>query len=89
MSLVLPIPPATVSFHGTAIVHPAGSPQVRSLSKELAPLLPAERQASASIIEVAPEGAFVTYGLGVSLMKMRDPAASRARMPVTQEGRTR
>ena len=27
LSLVAPIPPATVSFHATAIVHPAGSPR--------------------------------------------------------------
>jgi Pyridoxamine 5'-phosphate oxidase len=83
LSLVLPIPPATVSFHGTAIVHPAGTPRVRSLLKELGSLIPAERQASGSIIEIVPEGAFVTYGLGVSLMRMRDPAASQARVPVT------
>ena len=83
LSLVLPIPPATISFHATAIVHPADSPQVRSLLRELASLLPAERRASASIIEIVPEGAFVTYGLGVSLMKMRDPAAALARVPVS------
>ncbi len=88
LSLVLPIPPATVSFHASAIVHPAGSPKVRSVLKELGSLIPTERQASGSIIEIVPEGAFVTYGLGVSLMKMRDPAAARGRMPVTQEGRT-
>jgi hypothetical protein len=86
LSLVLPIPPATISFHAAAIVHPAGSSQVGALLKELGSLLPAERQASASIIEVVPEGAFVTYGLGVSLMKMRDPVTARARVPVTQEG---
>src|SRR6266516_3370091 len=89
LSLVAPIPPATVSFHATAIVHPAGSLEVGSLSKELASLLPAERRASACIIEVAPQGAFLTYGLGVSLLKMRIPAAARARVPVTQEGGTR
>jgi hypothetical protein len=89
LSLVAPIPPATVSFHGTAIVHPADSPQVRPLLKELASLLPEERQASAAVIEVIPEGPFVTYGLGVSLTQMRDPAAARARVPVTQEGNTR
>ena len=82
LSLVVPIPPATISFHATAIVHPAGSPQARSLLEELGDLLPAERRDSATIVEVVPEGAFVTYGLGVSLMKMRDPAAARARMPV-------
>jgi nitroimidazol reductase NimA-like FMN-containing flavoprotein (pyridoxamine 5'-phosphate oxidase superfamily) len=85
LSLVAPIPPATVSFHGTAIVHPADSPQVHLLLKELASLLPEERQASACILEVIPEGCFVTYGVGVSLTQMRDPAAARARVPVTQE----
>jgi hypothetical protein len=83
LSLAVPIPPATISFHGAAIVHPAGSPQVRSLLKELGSLIPTERQTSGSIIEIVPEGAFVTYGLGVSLMKMRDPAAARGRVPVT------
>jgi hypothetical protein len=89
LSLVAPIPPATVSFHAAAIVHPAGSPQVRPLLKELGSLLPVERRTSACIIEVLPEGAFLTYGLDVSLSKMRDPAAARARVPVTQERRTR
>ena len=82
LSLVAPIPPATVSFHGTAIVHPAGSPEVRPLLEELGALLPTERRASASIIEVIPEGAFVTYGLGVSLAKMRDAGAARSRVRV-------
>jgi Pyridoxamine 5'-phosphate oxidase len=89
LSLVAPIPPATISFHGTAIVYPPGSPEVRSLLKELGSLIPTERQDSGSIIEIVPEGVFVTYGLGVPLMKMRDPVASRARVPTTQDGRTR
>ena len=54
LSLVAPIPPATVSFHATAIVHPAGAPQVRSLVQKLGSLLPAERRASACLIEVVP-----------------------------------
>jgi hypothetical protein len=82
LSLLVPIPPATISFHGMAIVHPAGSPQVAPLLEELGSLLPAERRTSAAIIEIAPEGAFVTYGIGVSLNTMRDPAAARARVPV-------
>ena len=89
LSLVTPIPPATISFHANAIVHRADSPEVRSVLKELASLLPAERQARACIIEVIPEGFFVTYGVGVSLMQMRDPAAAAARVPVTQDGSTR
>jgi hypothetical protein len=89
LSLVLPIPPATVSFHATAVLHPADSPRVRPLLTELASLLPQERQASACIIEVIPTGFFVTYGVGVSLMQLRDPAAAAARVPVTQEGSRR
>jgi hypothetical protein len=79
LALVAPIPPATINFHSTAIVHPAGSMEI---PKELSSLVPAERSSSACIIELVPEGAFLTYGVGVSLMKMRNPAASRARVPV-------
>ncbi len=81
LSLVLPIPPATVSFHASAKVHPAGSREALSRSKELGALLPPERRESACIVEVIPEGEFVTYGLGVSLMQMRTPATARARVP--------
>jgi hypothetical protein len=89
LSLVVPIPPATISCHATAVVYPAGSPEARSRLRELGSLVPTERRALACLIEVIPEGAFVTYGLGVSLAKLRSPAAARARVPVTAEGRTR
>jgi hypothetical protein len=89
LSLVAAIPPATISFHAAAIVHPAGSPQVRTLLKELGSLIPAERRASGCVIEVVPEGAFLTYALGVPLRRMRDPAAASARVPVRQEASTR
>jgi Pyridoxamine 5'-phosphate oxidase len=83
LALVMPIPPATVSFHGNAIVHPAGSPEVGPLLEELGALLPAERRTSAAVIEIVPDGAFVTYGIGVSLNEMRDPDTARSRVPVT------
>jgi hypothetical protein len=86
LSLVAPIPPATVSFHGTATVYQADAAEARLLLEELGALLPTERRASASIIEVIPEGAFVTYGLGISLAKMRDPTAARSRVRVEDEG---
>ena len=82
LSLVLPIPPATVSFHATAIVHPAGSLDIHALSKKLDALLPADRRASAAVIEIVPEDHFLTYGLGVSLLQMANPAVARARVPV-------
>jgi Pyridoxamine 5'-phosphate oxidase len=82
LSLLAPIPPATISFHGTATVHPAGSQQARSVLDALGSLIPAERRAAATVIEIYPEGTFVTYGLHVSLRKMLDPAAARARVPM-------
>jgi hypothetical protein len=85
LSLVVPIPPATISFHGTAVVHPAGSPTARSMLDELGSHIPAERRASACIIEITPAGAFRTYGLGVSLRAMVSPAAAQARVPVTPD----
>lgn len=89
LSLVLPIPPATISFHATAIVHQADSLEIRIILEELASLLPAERSASSCVIEILPEGEFLTYGLGVPLRKMRNPAAARARVSVTRGGETR
>ena len=38
LALVAPIPPATINFHATAIVHPAGSMEI---PKELSSLVPA------------------------------------------------
>ncbi|HEU4422273.1 MAG TPA: pyridoxamine 5'-phosphate oxidase family protein [Pilimelia sp.] len=85
LSLVTPIPPATISFHGAAIVHPAGSSQAKALVKELGSLIPKGRRARASVIEIFPEGAFLTYGLGVPLVKMLDVTAALARVPVTTQ----
>ena len=82
LSLLMPIPPATISFHADAVVHLAGSAEAKALMKELAPLLPAETLEADAVIEMTPKGAFLTYGVGVSLMAMRSPAAARARIPV-------
>ena len=82
LSLVAPIPPATISFHATAVVHRAGAPEMRPLLDELGALLPTERRASSCIIEIVPEGEFLTYAVDVPLRKMRDPAAALARVPV-------
>ena len=82
LSLIFPIPPATISFHGTATVHQGDSVKVGSVVKELENLLPAERRTSASVIEITPEGSFVAYGIRVSLNDMRDPNKARARLPV-------
>ena len=82
LSLVMPIPPATISFHATAVVHPAGAIDIASLSTELESLLPPERRHGAVVIELVPEGRFLTYGVGTALMDMRDPSLSRAVVPI-------
>ncbi|MDQ7910411.1 pyridoxamine 5'-phosphate oxidase family protein [Phytohabitans sp. ZYX-F-186] len=82
MALLLPIPPATISFAATAIVHPAGALPPGPLAGELGPLLPPERRTSACLVEIVPRGHFVTYGVGVPLARMRVPALARARVPV-------
>jgi hypothetical protein len=82
LSLLAPIPPATITFHARATVHPAGSLDIGSVSKDLLKLVPEARKAGSSIIELVPEGRFLTYGIGVSLMDMAKPARALARVPV-------
>jgi hypothetical protein len=80
LSLLLPIPPATISFHARVIAHPAGSLDLRTVSKKLLSLLPKDRRA-ATVLELVPEDSFLTYGIGVSLKAMMDPVAARAHVP--------
>ena len=79
LSLLFPIPPATVSFPAVAVVHTA---DVLTGLPGLARLVPPERRSHCAVLEIRPTGHFVTYGLGVPLRRMRDPAASRARVPI-------
>jgi hypothetical protein len=51
--------------------------------ERLAPMLPAHRPENVAVIEIAPQGYFLTYGIGIPLMQMRDPALASARVPVT------
>ncbi|WP_027140465.1 pyridoxamine 5'-phosphate oxidase family protein [Pseudofrankia saprophytica] len=83
LSLLAPIPPATISFHGRAVVHPACSLDDGSPAAKLVSRVPPERRAESRVIEIAPEGDFVCYGIGVPLLRMRDPAQSRARVAVS------
>jgi hypothetical protein len=80
MSLLFPIPPATISFHASAVVQPAGLP----VPEQLVSLLPAERRAASRVIEIVPVGQFLTYGVGVPLLRMRNPALARAHVSVSR-----
>jgi hypothetical protein len=83
LALLAPIPPATITFQARATVHPAGTLDVGSVSKALERLVPEARKAGSCVIELVPEGRFLTYGIGVSLMDMRDPALALARVSVS------
>jgi hypothetical protein len=82
LALCLPIPPATITFHAAAIVHPAGSLDLGSVSRDLEKLVPEARKIGSCILELVPEGRFLTYGIGVSLIAMADPALALVRVPV-------
>lgn len=83
MSLLFPIPPATISFHAKATVRPADSLGNGSMPKQLVALVPAERRKACRIIEIEPVDRFLTYGVGVGLTRMRSPSLARARVPVS------
>ena len=83
LALLLPIPPATISFQARAIVHrPDPAERRRRCPSSSGGWFPADRQDRAVVIELIPEGRFVTYGIGVSLNAMRSPVLARADVPV-------
>jgi uncharacterized pyridoxamine 5'-phosphate oxidase family protein len=78
------IPAATISFAGHARIleHREVAPAIlrklyRAVVKDEAAL------AASRVIEVVPQGEFLTYGVGVSLMEMRFPDKARGRAAVT------
>jgi Pyridoxamine 5'-phosphate oxidase len=83
LSLVAPIPPATVSFHARVTVRPAGSFGIESVPKKLVSHLPPERRRGGCLLELMPGGDFLAYGLGVSLLGMTKPHAALAHVPVS------
>ena len=77
------IPQATITFQGTAHVCGAGEAMPDLLQKLLGPMAnDQELIAGSCLIEIVPEGEFVTYGIGVRLIEMRDPNKARGRAPV-------
>jgi hypothetical protein len=62
-------------------VHSPGSIDLGAVSKKLQSLLPKERSA-ATVLELVPEGMFLSYGIGVSLRQLANPAAAKAHVPM-------
>ena len=81
------IPAATVTFSATArVLAPSEAPAavMHALFRGMAGV--EELMRDACVIDVAPHGEFVTYGVGVTLLEMRDRAKARGRAPVDPEG---
>jgi nitroimidazol reductase NimA-like FMN-containing flavoprotein (pyridoxamine 5'-phosphate oxidase superfamily) len=78
------IPAATITFNGTARVLNAADVADAVISSLLRGLDPeSEEVQNMAIMEIQPQGEFVTYGIGVSLMTMRHPEQARGRAPIT------
>ncbi len=77
------IPAATIALHGAARVIAAKDADPGAI-QALTRAMPdhSDPVAQISIIEVEPTGHFVTYGVGVPLLAMRDPKKARGRVSV-------
>ena len=77
------VPAATITFSGTARVLEAGETPPELLQAVFRGLAENEQLvADSCLIEVTPVKDFITYGVGVSLMQMRDTKKARGRAPV-------
>ncbi len=77
------IPAATITFAGKASVLNAANISDAVKKMLLRGLDPdSEEVANMAIMEIEPVGEFVTYGVGVSMMTMRQPENARGRAPV-------
>lgn len=80
------IPAATITFCGQAKILPADETPGDLLQALLRGMeTDPEMVADSCIIEIVPQKDFVTYGVGVSLMTMRNPDKARGRVPVNGE----
>lgn len=77
------IPAATITFAATARIFPAKDAPREVLAAILRGMANDDKMVAEScLVEITPVKDFVTYGIGVSLMQMRDPELARGRAPV-------
>lgn len=77
------IPAATITFSGEARLLAYDAVSDETLEKLFRGLeLSDEQKENTQVIEVTPVGHFITYGVGVSLMDMRDTEKARGRVAV-------
>ena len=77
------VPAATITFAGVATLVAPDALDAQLRSRLYGPVAAdAAKIAGSTVIVVEPVGEFVTYGVGVSLMEMRDTVKARGRAPV-------
>ena len=77
------IPDATIAFSGTARVISMSDVEPKLLESILGRMIEEHGTIDENcIIEIRPTGHFATYGVGVSLLDMRDPEKARGRTSV-------
>ena len=77
------IPAATITFSGTAAVKDAATSSRELLQKVFRHMADNQEMVEKScLIEITPQGDFLTYGIGVPLIKMRQPEHARGRVNV-------
>lgn len=77
------IPAATITFSGNAKVLEPEELEEEALHSLLqGNEKDREKLSTLYILEIAPVGEFVTYGVGIPLMQMRFPEKARGRVPV-------
>ncbi len=75
---------ATITLSGTAKLRENNEVKPDVLKKLYRDVVKDEAVLAAScVIEVIPQGEFLTYGIGVTLLQMRDPEKATGRAPVT------
>jgi hypothetical protein len=78
------IPAATITFAGTARIFAAKEAPAELLASIFRGMANDEKMVAEScLIEITPIKDFVTYGIGVPLMQMRDPEQARGRASVS------
>jgi general stress protein 26 len=76
------IPDATIAFSATARVLSMSEVEPTLLKALLEQMFEHANNDENCIIEIQATGHFATYGVGVSLLDMRDPEKARGRTPV-------
>lgn len=81
------IPAATITFAGTARIRETGETPPELLQQLFRGLeADEEKVAGSCLIEITAQKDFITYGVGMPLMQMRDTEKARGRVPVAPEG---